>query len=64
MTLLELNYQRRQARRAAKELLDSAVKERRTLNIPETVQFDSLAARIAELDDEILRRESLRKLVG
>ena len=63
MNLLELTYQRRTARRAARELLDVAVKEGRTLTIPETVQFDSLSARVAELDDEILRRESLRKLV-
>lgn len=63
MTLLELNYQQRQARRTARELLDCAVKEGRTLTLPETIHFDSLSARIAELDDEILRRESLRKLV-
>ena len=64
MTLLELNFQRRQARRTARELLDCAVREGRALSIPETVQFDALSARIGELDDEILRRESLRKLVS
>lgn len=62
MTLLELSYQRRQARRTAHDLLDRATTEGRSLTIAEQVQFDSLITRVAELDGAIAQRESLRKL--
>ncbi len=63
MTLLELNYQRRKARTEATGLLDSAVTEARSLTIPEQVRFDSLTARMHDLDTAITEREALRKLV-
>ena len=63
MTLLELNYQRRKAKREGQELLDRAVLESRSLTVAEQVRFDSLSARIQELDGQIAERESLRKLV-
>jgi hypothetical protein len=62
MTLLELNFQRRKARAEAARLLDTAVSESRTLSIAEQVRFDSLTARIHELDAAVSQRESLRKL--
>jgi hypothetical protein len=62
MTLLELNFQRRKAKAEAAGLLDKAVAESRTLSIAEQVHFDTLAARIHELDTAIGERESLRKL--
>ena len=62
MTLLELNYQRRETWRKANDALDRAATEGRTLTIPEQVQFDALVSRIAELDRFIAERESLRKL--
>lgn len=62
MTLLELTYQRRKAKKEAAELLDKAVLENRSLTIPEQVRFDSLTARIRSLDEQIAQRESLRKL--
>ena len=62
MTLLELNFQRRKARKEANGLLDKAALESRSLTIPEQVQFDSLLARIQEFDHAITQRESLRKV--
>lgn len=64
MTLLELNFQRRKARLEATEMLDRAVTESRQLSIPEQVRFDSLTARIHELDTAFAERESLRKLAS
>ena len=64
MTLLELNYQRRKAKTEAAGLLDRAVTEARSLTISEQVRFDTLTARIHELDAHIAERESLRKLVS
>jgi ethanolamine utilization protein EutP (predicted NTPase) len=64
VTLLELTYQRRKAKKEAAELLDKAVIETRSLTIPEQVRFDSLTARIQDLDAAIAQRESLRKLVS
>ena len=64
MTLLELSYQRRKARKEANALLDAATNEGRTLTIPEQVRFDSLLAQISETDAAIVRRESLRKVVA
>jgi hypothetical protein len=64
MTLLELNYQRRKAKAEAAGLLDRAVTESRSLTIAEQVHFDTLAARIHELDNAIAERESLRKLAN
>jgi hypothetical protein len=63
VTLIELAYQRRKAKKEAAELLDRAVMESRSLAISEQVHFDVLTARIHELDDAIARRESLRKAV-
>lgn len=63
MTLLEISFQRSKAKREAARLLDTAVAESRSLTIPEQVRFDSLAARIDELDAEFVRRDSLRKAV-
>jgi hypothetical protein len=63
MTLLELSFQRRKAKKEAAEMLDKAVLESRTLSVSEQVRFDSLTARIHELDGQIAERESLRKLV-
>jgi len=44
-------------------MLDRAVLESRTLSVSEQVRFDSLAARIDELDGQIAEREFLRKRV-
>ena len=63
MNLMELFFQRRKAKNTARELLDRATTEGRSLTIPEQVQFDSLAAHIHALDKAIAERESLRKLV-
>jgi hypothetical protein len=63
VTLLELNFQRRKAKKEAAEMLDKAVIEARSLTIAEQVRFDSLTARIHELDAAIAQRESLRKVV-
>lgn len=63
MTLLELNFLRRSAKREASKLLDTAMTESRTLTVAEQVRFDALTARIHELDAAIAERESLRKLV-
>lgn len=64
MTLLELTYQRRKAKKEAADLLDKAVLESGSLTIPEQVRFDSLTARIQELDVQIEQRSNLRKLVS
>lgn len=64
MTLLELNFQRRKAKKEAAELLDKAVMESRSLSIPEQVRFDVLTAKVQTLDKQIAQRESLRKLVN
>jgi len=64
MTLLELSYQRRKAKAQATELLDRAVTEARSLSVAEQVHFDTLTARIHELDGAIAGRESLRKLAN
>ena len=53
MTLLELSYQRRKAKAEATGLLDRAVNESRSLSISEQVRFDTLTARIHELDTAI-----------
>lgn len=63
MTLLELNYQRRKTTAEAGELLDTAFAERRTLTPAEQARFDSLTARIHELDRSFIERESFRKAV-
>jgi hypothetical protein len=63
VTLLEISFQRSKAKREAARLLDTAVAESRTLSIAEQVRFDSLAARIQELDALFGLRESLRKAV-
>ena len=64
MTLLELSFQRRKARKEANTLLDTAAIESRSLTITEQVQFDAMLARISELDAAIVQRESLRKVVS
>lgn len=64
MTLLELAYQRRKAKTEAAGLLDKAVTESRTLTMAEQVHFDTLTARLHELDTAIAERESLRKLAN
>lgn len=64
MTLLELNFQRRKLKTEAARLLDTAVTESRTLTLAEQIRFDSLTARIQEMDAAIIDRESLRKLVN
>jgi hypothetical protein len=64
MTLLELNFQRRKTKTEAAGLLDSAMQATRSLTISEQVRFDSLTARIHELDNAIAERESLRKLAN
>lgn len=64
MNLLELSFQRRKAKQEASALLDKAVAESRSLTIAEQVRFDTLTARIHELDGRIAERESLRKLVS
>lgn len=61
MTLLELAFQRKKAKTEASGLLDKAMAESRTLRVAEQVCFDSLTARIHELDAAISQRESLRK---
>jgi hypothetical protein len=63
MTILELNFQRRKAKTEAVGLLDKAVTESRTLTTAEQIRFDTLTARIHEMDAAIVERESLRKLV-
>lgn len=63
MTLLELYYQRRQAKTKAACLLNTAMSESRALTIPEEIQFDGIAARVQELDTAIAERQSLRKTV-
>ena len=63
-TLLELNFQRRKAKAEATGLLDKAMTEARSLSIPEQVRFDTLTARIHELDTAFAERESLRKLAN
>lgn len=63
MTLLELAYQRRKAKKEAADLLDKVVLESRSLAIAEQVHFDVLTARIHALDEAIAHRESLRKAV-
>lgn len=62
MNLLELNFQRRKAKKEAATLLDKAVLESRSLTIAEQVRFDTLTARIHELDAAFIQRESLRKV--
>ena len=64
MTLLELTFQRRKAKAEASGLLDNAVLESRSLTLTEQIKFDTLTARIAELDDAISQRSNLRKLVS
>ncbi len=64
MTLLELSYQRRKAKAEATGLLDRAVTEARSLTVVEQAHFDTLTARIHELDTAITERESLRKLAN
>lgn len=64
MTLLELTFQRKKAKAEASGLLDNAMAESRTLSIAEQVRFDSLTARIQDLDAAIAQRESLRKAVS
>jgi hypothetical protein len=64
MTLLELSYQRRKAKAEATGLLDCAVTEGRSLTTHEQVRFDTLTARIHELDTAFAERESLRKLAN
>jgi hypothetical protein len=64
MTLLELSYQRRKAKAEATRLLDCAVTESRSLTTHEQVRFDTLTARIYELDTAFAERESLRKLAS
>lgn len=61
MTLQEICFQRSKAKREAARLLDTAVAESRSLSIAEQVRFDSLTAKIEELDVLFIQRESLRK---
>jgi len=63
VTLLELAFQRKKTKAEASSLLDKAYAESRTLSVAEQVRFDSLAARIQELDTLFVQRESLRKAV-
>ena len=63
MTLLELNYQRRKTTATANALLDTAVTERRSLTLAEQARFDTLTARIHELDRSFIEREAFRKAV-
>lgn len=60
MNLLELAFQRCKARAAANGLLDRAVTESRSLTIVEQVQFDTLLARVHEIDAAIAQRAALR----
>jgi hypothetical protein len=62
VTLLELTFQRKKVKGEASGLLDKAMTESRTLTIAEQVRFDSLTARIQDLDAAIYQRESLRKV--
>lgn len=64
MTLQEISFQRSKAKREAAQLLDTAVAESRPLSIADQVRFDSLTARIQELDAQFVQRESLRKMVS
>ena len=61
MRLLELTYQRRQARQEANALLDKAASETRNLTVSEQIAFDGLLARIFEMDALIEQRTALRK---
>lgn len=63
MTLLELSFLRRKAKKEAADLLDNAVLASRSLTVAEQVRFDSLTAHLHALDAQIAERESLRKLV-
>lgn len=63
MNLLELFFQRRKARTEANALLDKAALESRALSISEQVRFDSLLARIQDLDVKIAQREELPRMV-
>jgi hypothetical protein len=63
-TLLELNFQRGKAKTEAAGLLDKAVTESKALSIADQVRFDTLTARIHELNAAIVERESLRKLAN
>jgi len=62
VNLLELFFQRRKTRQEANGLLDKAALEFRALSIPEQVRFDSLLARIQDLDVQITQREELRRM--
>jgi hypothetical protein len=64
VTLQEISFQRSKAKREAAQLLDTAVAESRPLSIADQVRFDSLTARIQELDAQFVQRESLRKMVS
>jgi hypothetical protein len=64
MMLLEISVQRSKAKREAARLLDTAVAESRSLTIAEQVRFDSLTAKIQELDTQFVQRESIRKMVS
>jgi len=64
VNLLELIFQRRKARLEANGLLDKAALESRALSISEQVQFDSLLARIQDLDARIAQREELSRMVN
>jgi hypothetical protein len=64
MTLLEISVLRSKAKREAARLLDTAVAESRSLTIAEQVRFDSLTAKIQELDTQFVQRESIRKMVS
>jgi hypothetical protein len=60
VTLLELNFQQRKARREANALLDLAVTEGRNLSVAEQVKFDGLLARCNEIEAAIFERAALR----
>lgn len=62
MTILELTFQRCKARSEANALLDAAVTEGRSLTIAEQVRFDSLLARVSELDARIGERAAFRRM--
>jgi hypothetical protein len=62
VTLLELTYQRGKAQREARELLDRATLEARNLTITEQVRFDTLLARVPELDAALEARAALRRM--
>ena len=61
MRLLELIYQRRQARQLANALLDNAAREARNLTVLEQITFDNLLARISQMDTLIEQRAAMRK---